>query len=190
MWVVVGLGNPGRRYTETRHNVGFMLVRRLARRWGVRFRKRKYGARVAELVKDDEALVLAQPQTYMNMSGQAVRQIMEGYRIFPQSLVVVYDDLDIPIGSIRVRKDGRPGSHKGASSIVTEIGTSDFPRLRVGIGPLPENEEAAEYVLSPFSREEMPVLEGALARAEDAVEMVVAGRIDAAMNAFNQREMT
>jgi PTH1 family peptidyl-tRNA hydrolase len=190
LWVVVGLGNPGRRYTGTRHNVGFLLVRRLARRWGVKFRKRKYGAKVAETMRNNERLVLALPQTYMNLSGAAVKQIVAGYRIAPQHLVVVYDDLDIPIGQIRVRKEGRPGSHKGMSSIVAEIGTSAFPRLRVGIGPHPEADDVSEFVLSPFSREELSLLEDALGRAEDALEMVIDGRIDAAMNTFNPTGMT
>ena len=190
MWAVVGLGNPGRRYTGTRHNVGFLLVRRLARRWGVTFRKRKYGARVAELVRDEQGLVLAQPQTYMNRSGRAVKQILEGFRLSPQDLVVVYDDLDIALGQIRVRQDGRPGSHKGMSSIVAEIGTSAFPRIRIGIGPHPEGVDAAEFVLSPFSREEIPDLEEALDRAEQAMELVIDGRIEAAMNAYNQKGMT
>lgn len=190
MWVVVGLGNPGRRYTGTRHNVGFLLVQRLARRWGANFRKRKYGAKVAELVRNDDGLVLAQPQTYMNRSGRTVKQIMKGYGISPQNLVVVYDDLDIPIGQIRVRKEGRPGSHKGMISVVSAIGTPAFPRLRVGIGPHPEYEDATEFVLSPFSRMERPALEDALVRAEQALEMVLDGRIDAAMNAFNQKGMT
>jgi PTH1 family peptidyl-tRNA hydrolase len=162
-----------------------MLVRRLARRWGGKFRKRKYGAKIAEMVRNDERLVLAQPQTYMNRSGPAVKQIMEGYRVTPPSLIVVYDDLDIPIGQIRIRKEGRAGSHKGMGSIVAEIGTSAFLRLRVGIGPQPEGEDATEFVLSPFSPKEKPVLEEALARAEEALEMVVDGRIEAAMNAFN-----
>jgi PTH1 family peptidyl-tRNA hydrolase len=188
LWVVVGLGNPGRRYAGTRHNVGFMLVRRLARRWDVKLRKRKYGAKVVEVKRNKEKLVLAQPQTYMNFSGLAVKELLDGYRIPAQNLVVVYDDLDIPVGQIRVRKEGRPGSHRGMRSIVAEIGTSAFPRLRVGIGPLAEGDDAAEYVLSPFSRQELPVLEVSLARAEDALEMVIDGRIDGAMNAFNQKE--
>lgn len=190
MWVVVGLGNPGRRYARTRHNVGFVFVQRVARHWGVKFRKRKFGAKVAELARNEERLVLAKPQTYMNKSGLAVKQIVVGYQLSPQDLIVVYDDLDIPIGQIRVRKEGRPGSHKGMSSIVAEIGTSKFPRLRVGIGPHSGGSDASEFVLSPFSREEDPILEEALVRAEQALEMVIDGRIDAAMNSFNQKRMT
>jgi PTH1 family peptidyl-tRNA hydrolase len=148
------------------------------------------GREVPEAMRNKERLVLAQPETYMNLSGTAVKQIVDGYRITPRDLVVVYDDLDIPIGQIRMRKEGRPGSHNGMRSIVSEIGTSAFPRLRVGIGPHPEGNDAAEFVLSPFTREELRVLEDALAMAEEAVEMVVDGRIDAAMNVFNQKGMT
>ena len=190
MWAVVGLGNPGLRYSGTRHNVGFLLVRRVARRCGVRFRKRKFGARIAEVMRNEDRLVLAQPQTYMNMSGTAVRQIVDGYRITPRELVVVYDDLDIPVGQIRVRKEGRSGTHNGMRSIVSEIGTSAFPRLRVGIGPLPEDADASEFVLSLFDREEVPALESALEMAEEALGMVLDGRIDTAMNVFNQKGMT
>jgi PTH1 family peptidyl-tRNA hydrolase len=170
--------------------VGCGLVRRLARRWRVRFRKRKYGARIAETMRSEERLVLAQPQTYMNLSGTAVKQIVDGYRITPRELVVVYDDLDIPVGQIRVRKEGRAGSHNGMRSVVSEIGTSGFPRLRVGIGPYTGGNDAAEFVLSPFTREELPVLEDALAMAEEALEMVIDGRIDTAMNVFNQKGMS
>jgi PTH1 family peptidyl-tRNA hydrolase len=190
LWVVVGLGNPGRRYAGTRHNVGFSVIQRLARRWGAEIRRRKYGAKVAEVTRNEERLVLALPQTYMNLSGVAVRQISEAYRVAPARIVVVSDDLDIPLGQIRVRKSGSAGTHKGLRSIVAEMGTPSIPRLRIGIGPLTENEEAVEFVLSRFSREELPVVEEALAKAEEALEMILAGRIEAAMNRFNQRGMT
>jgi PTH1 family peptidyl-tRNA hydrolase len=189
LWVVVGLGNPGRRYAGTRHNVGFSVIQRLARRWGAEIRRRKYGAKVAEVTRNEERLVLALPQTYMNLSGVAVRQISEAYRVAPARIVVVSDDLDIPLGQIRVRKSGSAGTHKGLRSIVAEMGTPSIPRLRIGIGPLTENEEAVEFVLSRFSREELPVVEEALAKAEEALEMILAGRIEAAMNRFNQRGM-
>ena len=190
MWVVVGLGNPGRRYAGTRHNVGFTVIQRLARRWGADMRRRKYGAKVAEVMRNEERLVLAQPQTYMNLSGVAVRQLAEGYRVGPARIVVVSDDLDIPLGQIRIRKSGSAGTHKGLRSVVSELGTPSIPRLRIGIGPLAENEEAVEFVLSRFSREELPVVEEALAKAEEALEMILDGRIEAAMNRFNQKGMT
>jgi PTH1 family peptidyl-tRNA hydrolase len=186
----VGLGNPGRRYAGTRHNVGFTVVQRLARRWGATLRQRKYAAKVAEVMRNEERLVLAQPQTYMNMSGVAVKQIAGGYRIPPEHIVVVTDDLDIQLGQIRVRKGGSSGTHKGLRSVVAEMGTPSFPRLRVGIGPLAERGDAVEFVLSPFSREERPIVEEALVKAEEALEMILDGRIEAAMNTFNKRGMT
>lgn len=189
MWAVVGLGNPGRRYAGTRHNVGFSVVERLAGRWGVRLR-RKDLAKVAEVTRAEERLVLAQPQTYMNLSGAAVRRIADRYRVPAGRIVVVTDDLDIPLGQIRVRKGGSAGTHNGLRSVVAEMGTTSIPRLRVGIGPLAEGEEATEFVLSPFSRRERPAVEEALAKAEEALEMILDGRIEAAMNAFNRRGMS
>ena len=187
MKVIVGLGNPGREYAGTRHNAGFLFIRRLARRWDVEVKKKKYSARVAEVKRGGEQLVLALPQTYMNLSGLAVRELLAGYQAPPESAVVVYDDLDIALGQIRVRKDGSPGSHKGLCSVVAEIGTTAFPRIRVGVGPLTERSDAVRFVLSPFGRDERAVLDDALARAEEALEIIVDGRIDKAMNAFNRK---
>ena len=187
MWIVVGLGNPGREYSGTRHNAGFLFVQRLARRWDVEIKKKKYSARVAEVRRGGGQLVLALPQTYMNSSGVALRDLLAGYQTPPDCAVVVYDDLDIALGQIRVRKAGSPGSHKGLGSIVSEIGTTSFPRIRVGIGPLAERADAVRFVLSPFGRQERAVLDEALARAEEALEMILDGRIDQAMSAFNRK---
>jgi len=189
LWIVVGLGNPGKEYAETRHNAGFLFVRRLARRWEVEIKKKKYSAKLAELAKDGERLVLALPQTYMNQSGVAVRDMLAGFRAEPGDLVVVYDDLDIPLGQIRVRRAGSPGTHKGLKSIAAEVGTNGFARIRLGIGPLDERADAVRFVLSAFSRDERGVLEGALDEAEEALGMIVDGRIDQAMNAFNRKGM-
>ncbi len=188
MWAVIGLGNPGRRYAKTRHNAGFSFVQGLARRWDVKLKKRKFGARIAEVKREADRLVLAQPQTYMNQSGMAVRAILEGYRIGPENIVVVYDDIDIPLGQIRVRKEGSAGTHKGMRSVIEEIGTRAFVRIRVGIGPRPEKEDATGFVLSPFAKEESGILKKSLAEAGEALDMIIAGRIDQAMNEFNTKE--
>ncbi len=190
MWIVIGLGNPGRRYARTRHNAGFIFVDRLARNWGVRLREKKYSAKVAEARRNDERLVLAQPQTYMNLSGRAVMKLLDGYKTTPKDIIVVYDDLDVLLGQIRVRKEGSPGTHKGMRSICETIRTQSFPRLRIGIGPLAEGEDATDFVLAPFRRDERSLFEESLARAEEALSLVLEGRIDTAMNMFNRRGKT
>jgi PTH1 family peptidyl-tRNA hydrolase len=188
LWIVVGLGNPGREYAGTRHNAGFLFIKRLARRWDVEVKRKKWSARVAEVRRGGERLVLALPQTYMNLSGVAVRALLAGYLAPPESVIVVYDDLDLALGEIRVRRAGSPGSHKGLGSVVAELGTTAFPRIRVGIGPQAERVDAVRFVLSPFSPDERAVLDGALARAEEALDLIVDGRIDQAMNAFNRKD--
>lgn len=187
MWVVVGLGNPGREYASTRHNVGFLFLKRIAKRWRVGWRKTGALMRKAEFEKDKEKIVLVLPQTYMNRSGIAARKIIETTGISPERVLVIYDDLDIPLGEIRVRKEGGAGTHKGIKSIIEEIQTTRFPRIRVGIGPLPEGEEATGFVLSPFEEEEKALLERSFDNASEALSLILAGKIEMAMNLFNQR---
>jgi PTH1 family peptidyl-tRNA hydrolase len=187
LWLVVGLGNPGDEYAVTRHNAGFLLVRRVAGKWGVRLRGRAFKAKTARADLDGRPVMLALPQTFMNRSGVAVREMLAGRDVSPARLVVVYDDLDIPLGEIRVRTKGSPGTHKGMISVVSEIGTRDFPRIRVGIGPLPPGRDAADYVLSPFRRNERPLLDEALDAAEEALDLILAGEAERAMTRFNKR---
>jgi PTH1 family peptidyl-tRNA hydrolase len=187
LWLVVGLGNPGDEYAATRHNAGFMLVDRLARAWGVELRGRLFKARTGLARRGREEVLLAAPKTFMNRSGLAVRAAMAGKDVPAERLVVIFDDLDIPLGEIRVRKKGRPGTHKGMISIAGEIRTVEFPRVRIGIGPLPAGRDAAEFVLEPFRRDERPLLAQSLGVAEEAVEMILDGGIDRAMTRFNRR---
>ncbi|HYA48463.1 MAG TPA: aminoacyl-tRNA hydrolase [Burkholderiales bacterium] len=187
MWLVVGLGNPGEEYEATRHNAGFLLVERVARSRGVELRGRAFKARTAVVRGGEEEVLLALPRTFMNRSGLAVREILAKKGIPPARMVVVYDDLDIPLGEIRVRKRGSPGTHKGMISIVDAVGTRDFPRLRIGIGPLPAGRDAADYVLAPFGRDERPLLERSLAEAAEALDMILAGGTDRAMARFNRK---
>jgi peptidyl-tRNA hydrolase, PTH1 family len=187
VWAVVGLGNPGKEYAETRHNAGFMLVKRMAREWAVELRGRKYRARSAEAETDHGRVLLVVPQTFMNLSGLSVRELLKGRPLDPGNVVIVYDDLDIELGGIRVRKQGTAGTHKGLQSIVRETGVTRFPRIRIGIGPLPEGRDAAEFVTSPFSRPERELLAGALDAAREALLMILAGDIDRAMNSYNAK---
>lgn len=187
MWLVVGLGNPGRRYEGTRHNAGFMCVRSIAKKLGVSLRKKRCRAKIAEGLWEGEKIMLVLPQTYMNKSGEAVRLLLNSREVKPERLVVIYDDLDIPLGEIRVRKEGGAGSHKGMLSIIDEIGTTKFPRIRIGTGPLPEGTEATDYVLSFFAPGELVVLENSITKTEKALALIIKNRIEKAMNDFNQR---
>lgn len=187
MWAVVGLGNPGRRYANTRHNVGFMFVRRVAKDWKVRLRKRAFQSKTGLKDSGREGVWLVLPQTYMNQSGQAVRGLLKGRGIKPERLVVVYDDLDIPLGEIRIRKEGGSGTHKGMISVIDEIQMTRFPRIRIGIGPLVPEGDAVEFVLSPFRQEEKPLLELSLEAAQEALSLILDGETEKAMNLYNKR---
>jgi len=187
LWLVAGLGNPGDEYASTRHNAGFMLVERMARAWGVELRGRLFKSRTALARRAGEEVLLALPKTFMNRSGTAVRAALAGKEVPPERLVVVYDDLDIPLGEIRVRKTGRPGTHKGMISIAGEIRTDAFPRIRIGIGPCPAGRDAADFVLEPFKRDEREDLERGLEQAAEALEMILDGGIERAMTRFNHR---
>ncbi len=187
MWLVVGLGNPGDEYAATRHNAGAMLVERLAAAWGVALRGRLFKSRTAVARRAGEDALLILPKTYMNRSGTAVRAAMAGKEIGPERLVVVYDDLDIPLGEIRVRKSGRPGTHKGMISVTGEIRTEEFARVRIGIGACPAGRDAADYVLEPFRKDERAGLAEGLERAAEALEMILDGGIERAMTRFNKR---
>jgi peptidyl-tRNA hydrolase, PTH1 family len=187
LWLVVGLGNPGDEYAATRHNAGVMLVERLAGSWGIELRGRLFKSRTGLARRGGEEVFLALPKTFMNRSGTAVRAAMAGKGIGPDRLIVVYDDLDIPLGEIRVRKAGRPGTHKGMISIAGEIGTNEFARIRIGIGPLPPGRDAAEFVLEPFRKAERTDLGCGLDQGVEALEMILGGGIERAMTRFNRK---
>ena len=187
MWIVVGLGNPGRKYSKTRHNVGFFFIKQVAKDWNFKIKGERYSSRVVEVERKNEQVLLAMPQSYMNRSGQAVGEILERTREKPEQLIVIYDDLDIPLGEIRIRKEGSPGSHKGMISIVREINSIQFPRIRIGIGPLSPGISATDYVLSPFEREERSKLKESVGRAQIALELILDGEIEKAMNLHTQR---
>lgn len=144
-------------------------------------------SKVAIMDKDKVKLLLAMPQTYMNRSGMAVKKIIKEGGVKPEKMVVIYDDLDLPLGEIRIRMRGGAGTHKGMSSILAEIGTTSFPRIRIGIGPLDEGKDSAEFVLNPFRKEELPLLEKGLLRAEEALELLLKGEAEKAMNIYNKK---
>lgn len=181
--MVVGLGNPGSEYDQTRHNIGFELVDRLARAGGATWAKeRKWESAVAK----SGDLILVKPLTYMNLSGHAVQRVGSFHKIPPTQMLVVYDDADLPLGALRLRQDGSAGGHNGIKSLISTLGTDRFPRLKIGIGRS-ENGGMVGHVLGRFGEDERPEVEKTLARAEDAVNCVLASGLEAAMSRFNQR---
>lgn len=186
VWLVVGLGNPGRRYEGTRHNAGFMAVERLQRRLPEGTSRARFQAHIVETRDGDSRVVLAQPQTFMNESGIAVAQLVRWYKVPLDRLLVVYDDLDLPLGTIRLRADGSDGGHNGIASIIRSLKTNTFPRLRIGISR-PASGPTVPYVLSRFNATERRELEDILDRTSDAILVWIREGLVSAMNQFNQK---
>lgn len=184
-YLLIGLGNPGREYRENRHNIGFMLIDRLAVKLDVRFTRLQSRALVAPATYQDHKLILAKPQTFMNLSGQAVQGLVHFYKLPLLNLLIAHDDLDLPLGTIRIRPDGGSAGQKGMASIIERLGTDEFPRLRLGIGHPPGLMEAADYVLQDLPDEERPLISETLNRATEAALLFVREGLAAAMNQFN-----
>lgn len=182
--LIVGLGNPGVRYANSRHNIGFMIADRFARAHEFDFARKRFNAQIAEGSIAGHRILLAKPQTFMNSSGEAVGKLFAFYKIASHDLLVVYDDLDLPLGKMRLRSRGSSGGHHGMESIVARVGTSDFPRLRVGIGR-PNPDADIDHVLGSFDADERTMMDETFARAADAIDVWLADGITAAMNRFN-----
>ena len=185
-YLVVGLGNPGRDYERTRHNAGFMALSVLADRCGVRCDKAKFHALVAQTEIAGHGVLLMMPQTYMNSSGEAVREAAAFYKIPPERILVIFDDISLPVGKLRVRPDGSAGGHNGVKSLIAELGSQSFPRIKVGVGAKPHPDyDLADWVLSSFTPEEEKLLVPTLERALEAAECVIAHGVAEARNRFN-----
>ena len=184
-YLLIGLGNPGREYRDSRHNVGFMLVDRIAVRLGARGMKVQSKAIVTTAMYEDRKLILAKPQTYMNLSGQSVQGLIHFYKLPLTNVLIAHDDLDIPFGTIRIRPGGGPGGQRGMASTIEQLGTKDFPRLRIGIGRPPGRMDPSAYVLQDFTRDEIKILSEILDRAADAALEFVLNGLDKAMNKYN-----
>lgn len=185
MTIVVGLGNPGPRHVRDRHNVGFMVLDEIAGRCGTVISHRAHHACVGQCTLSGIEVLLVKPQEFMNRSGRAVASVAEHYGLAPGELVTVYDDLDLPLGRVRVRRGGGAAGHRGVESIIDHLGTRDFPRVRLGIGRPPVETDPAEFVLMPFDATEWPAARAAVDRAADAVRVLVVEGPERAMNAFN-----
>jgi PTH1 family peptidyl-tRNA hydrolase len=184
-WLIIGLGNPGKGYQLTRHNVGFRVAERLARKRGIQFRKRRSGAQVGEGRVGRKKFILAKPLTYMNKSGVAVRKLVKASGIPLERLVVVHDDLDLSCGQLKIKEKGGHGGHKGVQSIMEELGSADFLRVKIGIGKPESPEQGADYVLSPFAADERTPIKKSIEQAAEAIEAIIASGKDKAMTTYN-----
>ena len=184
-YLIIGLGNPGREYKDTRHNIGFMLIDHIAVRLNARGMKLQSKAIVISALYEERKIILAKPQTFMNLSGQSVQGLLHFYKIPFKNLLIAHDDLDIPLGTIRIRPTGGPGGQRGMASTIEQLGTKDFPRLRLGIGRPPGRMDAKDYVLQDFSKDDMRLLPEILEHGVDAALTFVTHGLNKAMNQFN-----
>lgn len=190
MKLIVGLGNPGERYEKTRHNIGFRIVESFCDRNGIALDAKKWNALWGQGTIGGERVVVLEPQTYMNLSGEAAGQAMRFFKMTPEDVVAVHDELDLPVGRIQLKKGGGTAGHNGLKSLSSHLGGPDYVRLRVGIERPPPGREVADYVLSHFTGSENKVMEDVVSRATDALERLVTDGLLAAMNVVNQKAQT
>ena len=185
-WLIAGLGNPEPKYDGTRHNTGFAALDALAEAWGCEINKSKWQGLYGIAQVDGRKVMLLKPLTYMNLSGESVRALVDYYKIDPEEeLIVIYDDISLEPGKIRIRKKGSAGGHNGIKNIIAQLGTQNFQRVKVGVGEKPKGWDLADYVLGHFSKEDRGLVDDALKRVAGAVELMVQGEVDQAMNQFN-----
>ena len=186
MYIIVGLGNPGKEYAHTRHNVGFETIDILADRMGIEVEEKKHKGLCGKGILAGQKVILLKPQTYMNLSGESVRELVDYYKIDPESeLIVIYDDINLAPGRLRIREKGSAGGHNGIKNIISHLGTQVFPRIRIGVGEKPKGWDLADYVLGRFAKDEEHVIREALDNAAEACGIIVDDEIRTAMNKFN-----
>ena len=185
MYLIVGLGNPEKEYANTRHNMGFDTINEIAEKNNIEINKNKFKGLYEKTNIQNKNVILLKPQTYMNSSGESVKEIVNFYGIETQNIIIIYDDMDIEKGTIKIRKKGGPGSHNGMKSIVQELGTTDFPRIRVGIGKPEFKNDMINYVIGKIHKEEQDILKQGTKKAAEAVEEILKNGLDSAMNKFN-----
>jgi len=188
MFIIAGLGNPGREYDNTRHNIGFATLDALADKYGIDIHEKKHKGLIGKGVINGNKVILVKPQTFMNLSGECLREVCDYYKVDSESeLIVVYDDITLDVGGIRVRKKGSAGGHNGMKSIISNLGTDGFMRVRVGIGEKPARMDLADWVLGHFPQADREELKNGIGSAMDAVNLLMEGEIDEAMNKYNRK---
>lgn len=181
-YIVAGLGNPGKQYELSRHNAGFLCLDILSNRLGFRTDRIKFNALTADVMISGKRCLVMRPQTYMNLSGDAVKAAADFYKIPSDRVIIVYDDIDLPVGALRIRRKGSAGGHNGIKSIIAQLGSDEFPRLKIGVGAKPDPDyDLKDYVLGTFSKADQEILKTTMAKACDGIEMIVSGDIDGAM---------
>lgn len=185
MYIVAGLGNPGKKYEGTRHNVGFEVLDYLADKYSVKLNKIKYKSLYNEINLDGEKVILLKPQTYMNRSGEAVLEVAQFYKVPLENIIVVQDDIDIKFASLKIKKKGSGGSHNGLKSVIALLGRDDFPRVKIGVGKAESGEDLADFVLGRFKPDERSVMEDLVKKAGDSIECLIKEGVDSAMNKYN-----
>lgn len=189
MYIIAGLGNPGKEYENTRHNIGFDVIDRLAEEENITVMESKHKALIGKGYVAGQKVILAKPQTFMNLSGESIREIVDYYKVDDTAeLIVISDDISLDVGQIRIRKKGSAGGHNGIKDIIAHLGTQEFQRIRVGVGEKPKDYDLAAYVLGHFAAEDRKKVEEAIAQAADAVELMVQDRADEAMNLYNKKK--
>ena len=185
MYVIVGLGNPEPEYSNTRHNMGFDTINKIAKKYNIEFSKTNFKGIYGTGIIEGEKVILLKPQTYMNLSGESIKEIIDFYKLNTDNLIIIYDDIDIGPGIIKLRKTGGPGTHNGMKSVIKEIGTEKFPRVRIGIGKPEHKGDLINYVIGKIPEEDKKILEKSIDVAKEAVIEIVKSGIDKAMNCFN-----
>ncbi|MGN6710832.1 aminoacyl-tRNA hydrolase [Anaerocolumna jejuensis] len=187
MYIIVGLGNPTREYEATRHNIGFDAITRISDDYRIPLDFKKHKALCGKGMIAGEKVILAQPQTYMNLSGESVRELKDFYKAEAKDIIIIYDDISLEPGKLRIRTKGSAGGHNGIKSIIAHLGTEEFPRIRVGVGDKPAGWDLADYVLSRFPKEEQPVIREALGTTSEAVKTILTEGMEQSMNQYNRK---
>ena len=189
MYIIAGLGNPTKEYEGTRHNVGFDVIDRLSERYNIDVTMERHRALIGKGMIAGQKVILVKPQTYMNLSGESIRSVIDYYKVDPETeLIVIYDDISLGVGQLRIRAKGSAGGHNGIKSIISSVGTSNFMRIKVGVGEKPQGWDLADHVLGRFSGEDRARVEEAIRDAEDAAVLMIQGEADKAMNDFNAKK--
>lgn len=189
MYIIAGLGNPGKTYENTRHNTGFSVIDVIAEKHGISVIEKKHKALIGKGVIDGQKVILAKPQTFMNLNGESLRELIDYYKIDEETeLIVIYDDISMDVGQLRIRKKGSAGGHNGIKNIISHLGHNVFLRIKVGVGEKPKGYDLADYVLGHFTEAERAAIKASGEKAEEAVRMMLRGDADGAMNAYNKKQ--